>query len=74
MVIGYLIMTAKTHWMPLNWQDPFELNAQLMEEQRMVRDSAQQFAQGSPAPRVQNAFRHEQTDASLFAEMTVNWR
>ena len=37
-------MAAKTRWTPLNWQDPFELDAQLSEEQRMVKDSAQQYA------------------------------
>jgi glutaryl-CoA dehydrogenase len=62
-------MATKTRWTPLNWQDPFELDAQLTEEQRMVRESAKQFAQSSLAPRVKNAFRSEQTDPSLFAEM-----
>ena len=29
-------MAAKTRWTPLNWQDPFELDAQLSEEQRQA--------------------------------------
>ena len=33
-------MATKTRWTPLNWQDPFELDSQLSEEQRMVRESA----------------------------------
>ncbi len=35
----------------------------------MVRDSAQQFAQDKLAPRVLEAFRHEQTDPKIFREM-----
>ncbi len=62
-------MAAKTRWTPLNWQDPFELNTQLSEEQRMVRDSAHQYAQGALAPRVKEAFRQESTDPNIFREM-----
>jgi glutaryl-CoA dehydrogenase len=62
-------MATKTRWTPLNWQDPFELDSQLSEEQRMVRDSAKQYAQGSLAPRVKQAFRDESTDPSIFREM-----
>ena len=59
-------MAAKTRWTPLNWQDPFELNTQLSEEQRMVRDSAHQYAQNALAPRVKEAFRQESTDPGIF--------
>ena len=62
-------MAAKTRWTPLNWQDPFELNTQLSEEQRMVRDSAHQYAQNALAPRVKEAFRQESTDPGIFREM-----
>ena len=62
-------MATKTRWTPLNWQDPFELDAQLTEEQRMVRDSAQQYARSALAPRVKDAFRQESTDANIFREM-----
>ena len=62
-------MAAKTRWTPLNWQDPFELNTQLSEEQRMVRDSAHQYAQSALAPRVKEAFRQESTDPGIFREM-----
>ena len=48
-------MAAKTRWTSLNWQDPFELDSQLSEEQRMVRDSAQQYAQNALAPRRQGS-------------------
>jgi glutaryl-CoA dehydrogenase len=62
-------MAAKTRWTPLNWQDPFELDSQLSEEQRMVRDSAQQYAQSALAPRVKEAYRQESTDPKIFREM-----
>ena len=62
-------MATKTRWTPLNWQDPFELDSQLCEEQRMVRDSAQQYAQSALAPRVKEAYRQESTDPNIFREM-----
>ena len=62
-------MATKTRWTPLNWQDPFELNSQLSEEQRMVKDSAQQYAQNALAPRVKEAYRQESTDPNIFREM-----
>ena len=62
-------MAAKTRWTSLNWQDPFELDSQLTEEQRMVRDSAQQYAQNALAPRVKAAYRQESTDPNIFREM-----
>ncbi|PHN27920.1 acyl-CoA dehydrogenase [Pseudomonas sp. ICMP 460] len=52
-----------------NWIDPLLLDQQLTEEERMVRDSAEQFAQDKLAPRVLEAFRHEQTYPAIFREM-----
>jgi glutaryl-CoA dehydrogenase len=52
-----------------NWIDPLLLDQQLSEEERMVRDSAAQFATTSLAPRVLEAFRHELTDPAIFREM-----
>lgn len=52
-----------------DWQDPFTLDMQLSEEERMVRDTARAYAQEKLAPRVQDAFRHEKTDPAIFAEM-----
>ncbi|MEO8488248.1 MULTISPECIES: acyl-CoA dehydrogenase [unclassified Pseudomonas] len=52
-----------------NWIDPLLLDQQLTEEERMVRDSAEQFAQSKLAPRVLEAFRHEKTDPAIFREM-----
>jgi glutaryl-CoA dehydrogenase len=41
----------------------------LTEEQRMVRESARQYAQDRLAPRVTDAFRSESTDPAIFREM-----
>ena len=62
-------MGSATNWTKLNWEDPFELDAQLTEEQRMVRESARQYAQNRLAPRVTEAFRSESTDPAIFREM-----
>ena len=62
-------MGSATNWTKLNWEDPFELDAQLTEEQRMVRESARQYAQDRLAPRVTDAFRSESTDPAIFLEM-----
>jgi len=62
-------MAKGKQWQKIDWQDPFLLEQQLTDEQRMVRDSARQYAQNKLQPRVQNAFRKEQTDAEIFREM-----
>jgi glutaryl-CoA dehydrogenase len=56
-------------WHKIDWQDPFLLEQQLSDEQRMVRDTARQYAQGKLAPRVREAFRREETDLAIFREM-----
>jgi glutaryl-CoA dehydrogenase len=52
-----------------SWQDPLLLDAQLTDDERMVRDAAAKYAQEKLAPRVLEAFRHEKSDASIFREM-----
>ncbi|GGM16931.1 acyl-CoA dehydrogenase [Pseudomonas asuensis] len=54
---------------PFSWEDPLLLEQQLSDEERMVRNSSAQFAQATLAPRVLEAFRHEQTDPWIFREM-----
>jgi glutaryl-CoA dehydrogenase len=51
------------------WDDPLLLDAQLTEEERMVRDTAHAYAQDKLMPRVRDAFRHEMTDPAIFREM-----
>ncbi len=51
------------------WDDPFLLDDQLSEEERMIRDTARDYAQGKLQPRIVEAFRNETTDRSIFNEM-----
>jgi glutaryl-CoA dehydrogenase len=52
-----------------NWEDPFALETQLSEEERMMRDAAKAYAQDKLQPRVIAAYRDEQTDVEIFREM-----
>ena len=51
------------------WDDPLLLDAELTEEERMVRETAHAYAQDKLMPRITEAFRHEKTDPAIFAEM-----
>jgi glutaryl-CoA dehydrogenase len=51
------------------WDDPFLIDDQLDEDERMIRDSAQAFAVDVLAPIVENAYLNEETDPSLFRKM-----
>ena len=51
------------------WDDPFLLDTQLTDEERMVRDSARDYAQAKLQPRVIRAFADEYTDPDVFREM-----
>ncbi|MDG2140714.1 MAG: acyl-CoA dehydrogenase [Gammaproteobacteria bacterium] len=62
-------MSVRADDVPFNWQDPFLLEEQLSEEERMVRDTAKQYAQNKLLPRVRDAYRNEQTDPEIFTEM-----
>ncbi len=52
-----------------DWEDPFRLNDQLSEEERMLRDAARAYAQEKLQPRVVAAYREETADPSIFREM-----
>jgi len=52
-----------------DWEDPFRLDAQLAEDERMIRDAARAYAQKALAPRVAAAFEREETDPEIFREM-----
>ncbi|MET3518662.1 acyl-CoA dehydrogenase [Mesorhizobium abyssinicae] len=51
------------------WNDPFLIEDQLSEDERMVRDGAAAFAADKLAPRIEEAYLDEQTDPSIFREM-----
>ena len=51
------------------WEDPFFLDAQLNDEERMVRDAAKAFADDVLKPRVISDFREESFDPAVMKEM-----
>jgi len=51
------------------WDDPLLLDAQLSDEERMVREAAYRYAQDKLGPRILEAFRSEKTDIAVFREM-----
>jgi glutaryl-CoA dehydrogenase len=52
-----------------DWADPFKLDDQLSEEERMVRDTARDFAQDRLQPGIVAAYRDEAFDRALMTEM-----
>ena len=52
-----------------HWDDPFLLNDQLSEDERLISETARSFAQEKLAPRVVNAYLNEYTDREIFNEM-----
>ena len=54
-----------------DWQDPLGLDAELTEEERMVRDSARAFSQDKLMPRVRLAWREEKVDKELLPMMAA---
>ena len=63
-------MVTKSHkGVPFSWSDPFLLEDQLTEEERMIRETAAAFAADRLAPRVEAAYLNETTDPEIFREM-----
>ncbi len=52
-----------------DWADPFLLDDQLEDDERMIRDTARAYADEKLAPRIIDAFANETTDVSIFREM-----
>ena len=60
------IKSAKSSF---QWDDPFLINDQLTEEERMIADAARAFAADKLMPRVTDAYLNEVTDRDIFSEM-----
>ena len=60
---------SKTAKPVFDWADPFALDSQLSEDDRLVRDTAKAYAEDRLAPRIVEAFREEKTDTAIFREM-----
>jgi glutaryl-CoA dehydrogenase len=54
---------------PFDWADPFQLDDQLSDEERMIRDAARGFAQSTLQPRVIEGFGKELDAPELFPLM-----
>ena len=52
-----------------DWEDPLLLDEQLTEDERMIRDTARDYAQEQLMPRVTEAYAKEKTDREIFNEM-----
>ncbi len=59
-------MAEKT---PFQWDDPFNLDDQLSEEERLVRDTAHDYAQDKLMPRILEANRNETFDRDIINEL-----
>jgi len=51
------------------WDDPFDLESQLSEEERAIRDTARSYAQDKLAPRIIEAYAKESVEPAIFHEM-----
>jgi glutaryl-CoA dehydrogenase len=51
------------------WDDPFNLEGQLSEDERLIRDSARAYAQDKLAPRIIEAYERESVEPGIFREM-----
>ena len=60
---------SKDKTVAFKWDDPFLLDEQLTEEERMIRDTARQYAQEKLLPRITRAYLEEATDRAIFREM-----
>jgi len=54
---------------PFKWDDPFHLDAQLTEDERMIRDAAEGYAQDKLLPRVVSATLSERFDREIMNEL-----
>ena len=61
--------TAPLSEAAFDWQDPLDLESELTEDERMVRDTARAYAQDKLFPRVLTAYREERFDREMVTEM-----
>ncbi|MEL6207051.1 MAG: acyl-CoA dehydrogenase [Pseudomonadota bacterium] len=54
---------------PFNWEDPLGLEGLLTEDERMLRDAAHAFSQGTLQPRVSDAYAEERVEPEIFRLM-----
>ena len=54
---------------PFRWDDPLDLDSQLSEDERAIRDAAHEYCQDKLMPRILEANRHERFDRAILNEM-----
>ena len=62
-------MANASHAPKFQWDDPFLLNDQITEDERMIRDTARDYAQEKLLPRIVKAYANETTEREIFNEM-----
>jgi glutaryl-CoA dehydrogenase len=55
--------------LPFDWADAYDLDSQLTDEEKLVRDTAEGYAQEKLQPRVTEAYLNENFDRSILSEM-----
>lgn len=68
-MINQLPAKSRPDLSSFQWDDALLLDDQLHDDERMIRDSANQYATQSLLPRVEDAFAQEETDPAIFREM-----
>ncbi|KAJ2285077.1 hypothetical protein IWW55_007364, partial [Coemansia sp. RSA 2706] len=67
---GALLMRGfASKYAKYNWEDALQLEQQLTDEEKMVRDSAHAYAQEKLLPRVIQATRKEHFDVEIMREL-----
>ncbi|KAI3643296.1 hypothetical protein MP228_012851 [Amoeboaphelidium protococcarum] len=52
-----------------DWEDALNIDSQLTDEEKSIRDTAREYAQGKLMPRVLNGFRNEVFDRNIMTEL-----
>lgn len=60
---------ASMRGIEFDWEDPFQINALLTDDERMIRDSVATYADEKLKPRILMAHRHETFDIEIMSEM-----
>ena len=67
------VESAGTHkprkWGKFNWEDPLLLDSQLDDEERLVRDTARQYAREKLLPRIIEGYNNEEFHPEIIAEL-----
>lgn len=63
------VVSSAAQFAAFDWSDPFFLDDQLTADERMIRDTARDFAQDKLLPRAIEAYAAEKTDSAIFREM-----